>query len=340
MDGRPPVRVARMALHRTSPRRALRRRGRASRPSPARSTSAPAPAASSRPPTAVRTGRTSPTASSTPPRSAPSPCPTRIRTSSTRAPARRAFAATSRTATACTAPTTAATAGATSASPPTRHISRVVIHPTNPDVVYVAALGHAWGPNPERGIYRSTDGGASWDLVLHKSDRAGAADLTMDMPQSARAVRGDLAGHAATRTPPRAAARIRASGAASTAATPGPSSPAIRACPRSCSGRIGVTASPAQPGRVWALVEAEDGAMFRSDDYGETWERLSRGRRPAPPPVVLHARLRRSAEPEHRVGAEPELLAVGRRRQDLRTHSYAARRQPRPVDRSAQLATG
>src|SRR5215470_19945588 len=57
---------------------------------------------------------------------------------------------------------------------PTRHISRVVIHPTNPDVVYVAALGHAWGQNPERGIYRSTNGGKAWDLVLYKSDRAGA----------------------------------------------------------------------------------------------------------------------------------------------------------------------
>src|SRR5690348_265492 len=63
----------------------------------------------------------------------------------------------------------------------TRHISRVAIHPTNPDVVYVAALGHAWGPNPERGIYRSTDGGKTWDRVLYRSERAGAADLTIDM---------------------------------------------------------------------------------------------------------------------------------------------------------------
>src|SRR3977135_3165623 len=53
----------------------------------------------------------------------------------------------------------------------TRHISRVVIHPTNPDVVYVAALGHAWGPNSERGIYRSRDGGVTWELVLHRRAR-------------------------------------------------------------------------------------------------------------------------------------------------------------------------
>ena len=64
---------------------------------------------------------------------------------------------------------------------PTRHISGLAIHPTNPDVVYVAALGRAWGTNPERGVYRSRDGGQSWDLVLHKSERAGAAALSMDI---------------------------------------------------------------------------------------------------------------------------------------------------------------
>src|SRR5437899_3020423 len=62
----------------------------------------------------------------------------------------------------------------------TRHVSRLAIHPTNPDVVYVAGLGHAWGPNSERGIYRTLDGGKHWDLVLHKSAQAGAADLSMD----------------------------------------------------------------------------------------------------------------------------------------------------------------
>src|SRR6266545_4382946 len=59
-------------------------------------------------------------------------------------------------------------------------ITRIVIDPANPDVVFVAALGHAWGPNSERGIYRSTNGGQSWDLVLHKGPHAGAADLALD----------------------------------------------------------------------------------------------------------------------------------------------------------------
>ena len=62
----------------------------------------------------------------------------------------------------------------------TRHIARVRVHPSNPDVAYVAALGHAFGPNDERGVFRTTDGGESWERVLDRGDRAGAADLCMD----------------------------------------------------------------------------------------------------------------------------------------------------------------
>jgi photosystem II stability/assembly factor-like uncharacterized protein len=156
---------------------------------------------------------------------------------------------------------------------PTRHISRVVVHPTNPDVVYVAALGHAWGPNPERGVYRSANGGHSWDLVLHKSERAGAADLTLDSrnPRVLYAAlwQGMRYPHAAESGGPDSGIwRSLDGGDTWTDVTrnPGMSAKLL--------GRIGVTASPAQPGRVWALVEAEDGAMFRSDDYGDTWERL------------------------------------------------------------------
>ncbi|MBV9598388.1 MAG: glycosyl hydrolase [Chloroflexi bacterium] len=155
----------------------------------------------------------------------------------------------------------------------TRHISRVAIRPTNPDIVYVAALGHAWGPNPERGIYRSTNGGRSWDLVLHKSERAGAADLTLDSrnPRVLYAAiwQGMRYPHAAESGGPDSGIwRSLDGGDTWTDITrnTGMSTKLL--------GRIGVTASPAQPGRVWAVVEAEDGAMFRSDDYGETWERL------------------------------------------------------------------
>src|ERR1700682_5749342 len=156
----------------------------------------------------------------------------------------------------------------------TRHISRVVVHPTNPDLVYVAALGHAWGPNPERGIYRSRDGGASWDLVLHKSDRAGAADLTMDF----RNPRVLYAAIWQGRRFPYAASSGGEDSGIWRSLDGGDTWTDLsrkKGLPKGVLGRIGITASPAQPGRVWALVESEDGAMFRSDDYGETWERLS-----------------------------------------------------------------
>ena len=156
---------------------------------------------------------------------------------------------------------------------PTRHISRVAIHPTNPDIAFVAALGHAWGPNAERGVYRTTDGGKSWDLVLHKSDKAGAADLTLDSrnPRVLYAAiwQGQRYPHAAMSGGPDSGIwRSLDGGDTWTDITrnAGMSTNLL--------GRIGVTASPAQPGRVWAIVEAEDGAMFRSDDYGQTWERL------------------------------------------------------------------
>ena len=157
----------------------------------------------------------------------------------------------------------------------TRHISGVAIHPTNPDIVYVAALGHAWGPNPERGIYRTTNGGASWDLVLHKSDSAGAADLTLD-PTNPRILYAAIWQGSATRT------RAESGGEDSGIwrSTDGGDTWTEITRNKGMSTRLSwaasaSTASPAQPGRVWALVEAEDGAMFRSDDYGETWERLS-----------------------------------------------------------------
>ena len=62
----------------------------------------------------------------------------------------------------------------------TRHIGEIRIHPEDPDVVYVAAMGHAFGPNPERGVYRSTDGGQNWELILDQGDKAGAIDISMD----------------------------------------------------------------------------------------------------------------------------------------------------------------
>jgi photosystem II stability/assembly factor-like uncharacterized protein len=156
----------------------------------------------------------------------------------------------------------------------TRHIGRVRVHPSDPDLVYAAALGHAHGPNDERGVYRSRDGGLDWDLVLHRGPDAGAVDLVLD-PHNPRIL------YASCWQTRRLPWRLDSGGPGSGLwrSTDGGDTwteisrrPGL---PKGVLGRIGVAASPARAGRLWAIVEAEDGAIFRSDDHGEHWERLS-----------------------------------------------------------------
>ena len=156
----------------------------------------------------------------------------------------------------------------------TRHISRIRIHPDNPDIVYVAALGHAFGPNSQRGIYRSLDGGKTWERVLFKSEDAGAADLSMD-PTNPRVLYAAI--WQARRSPWSMSSggpdsglyKSTDGGDTWTDITENPG------LPGGLKGRIGVAASPARPGRVWATIEAEDCGLYRSDDGGAGWERVS-----------------------------------------------------------------
>ena len=156
----------------------------------------------------------------------------------------------------------------------TRHIARIRIHPSDPDVAYVAALGHAFGPNDERGVFRTTDGGESWERVLDRGDRAGAADLYMD-PGNPRVL------YAATWETLRQPWSFTSGGPGSGIfrSTDGGDTWADLTCnrglPEGVKGRIGVAVSPAMPGRVWSIVEAEEGGLFRSDDGGETWQHLT-----------------------------------------------------------------
>ena len=156
----------------------------------------------------------------------------------------------------------------------TRHIARVRVHPQNPDLVYVAALGHAYGPNPERGVYRSRDGGKNWELVLHKSERAGAADISVDS-NNPRIIYAGI--YQAQRYP-----WIHESGGEDSGlyrSTDGGDTwqelSTRPGMPAGIMGRIGVAASPAKAGRVWALIESENGGLFRSEDGGDTWEKLT-----------------------------------------------------------------
>ena len=162
----------------------------------------------------------------------------------------------------------------------TRHIGDIVIHPTNPDIVYVAALGHAWGPNTERGVFRSRDGGKTWERVLYKSERAGAVDLAMD-PHSPETLYATIW---QTQRYPHALHSGGEDSGLWKSTDGGDTWTDIsrnKGLADGIYGKIGVTASPAQPGRVWAMVEANNaqgedaGGLYRSEDWGETWEKLT-----------------------------------------------------------------
>ncbi|HLZ59836.1 MAG TPA: hypothetical protein VKR06_23045 [Ktedonosporobacter sp.] len=159
----------------------------------------------------------------------------------------------------------------------TRHIARVRIHPQNPNLVYVAALGHAHGPNPERGVYRTQDGGKKWELILFRSEKAGAIDLSID-PDNPRILYAAF--WEACRLPHTLISGGEGSGIFKSI-DGGDSWTEISrkpGLPTGMLGKIGIAVSPAKAGRVWAIIETEDSAVFRSDDGGEHWQRLSEER--------------------------------------------------------------
>ena len=161
--------------------------------------------------------------------------------------------------------------------PDSRHIPRVRIHPRDPNLVYAAVLGHLFGPNKERGVYRTRDGGKSWQRVLFVNENAGAVDLVMD-PANPRIL------YASTwrvrRTPYSLESGGPGSGLwkstdAGDTWTELSRNPGL---PKGTLGIIGVTVSPTNPENVYAIVEAEEGGVFRSRDGGLTWTKTNEDR--------------------------------------------------------------
>ena len=156
-----------------------------------------------------------------------------------------------------------------------RQISQVIVHPKDPETVWVAAQGHAWGPNAERGVFKSTDGGRSWRKVLYVDDRTGAGDLALD-PGNPRVLYAAMWQH--VRRPWTMESGGPASGLWKSTDGGETWAKLGGGLPEGIVGKIGVAVSASRPERVFALVEAEKGGLFRSDDGGEKWTRVSENR--------------------------------------------------------------
>jgi photosystem II stability/assembly factor-like uncharacterized protein len=175
-------------------------------------------------------------------------------------------------------------------------IGTMIVHPTNPDIAYAAVLGKAFGPNPERGVHRTTDGGKTWQRVLGKNADTGASDVCFD-PSNPRIL---FAGLWQTRRRPweltsggpGSGLYVSRDGGDSwtqLVAPPKPDSPetareaekGTKRCeglPEGIWGKIGLAIAPSDAKRIYALIEAEKGGLFRSDDGGEKWTRINSNR--------------------------------------------------------------
>jgi photosystem II stability/assembly factor-like uncharacterized protein len=154
-----------------------------------------------------------------------------------------------------------------------QHIGSVIVDPNNPDIAFVAALGHAYGPNAERGIFRTTDGGKSWQKVLYRDEKTGGIDVVFD-PSNSNVLFAAM--WEVYRTPyslnsggPGSGLYKSVDGGVTWKRLEG------HGLPKGILGRIGVSVSGADSNRIYTLIEAEQGGIYRSDDGGDTWTRVN-----------------------------------------------------------------
>jgi photosystem II stability/assembly factor-like uncharacterized protein len=158
-----------------------------------------------------------------------------------------------------------------------RHITRIRIDPRDANRVFVSALGHLYGPNAERGVFRTDDGGETWKRILHVGDDVGAVDLILD-PNDPKTLFAST--WRVLRTPYSLESGGPGSGLWKSIDGGDTWTEITRnsGLPQGTVGIIGVTVSPVDSKRVWAIIEAEDGGLFRSDDSGATWKKINEDR--------------------------------------------------------------
>ncbi|MEL6535644.1 MAG: hypothetical protein AAFQ98_09550 [Bacteroidota bacterium] len=156
----------------------------------------------------------------------------------------------------------------------TRHIHRIVIDPTDPNTVYVGAIGSPWGEHPERGVYKTTDGGETWEKVLFVNNKTGVADLVMD-PTNPNKLIAAMWEHLRepwtfTSGGPGSGLYVTHDGGKTWEKRTDEDG-----LPKGDLGRIGLAIAPSMPNRIYALVEAKKNALYRSDDGGISWRKIN-----------------------------------------------------------------
>ena len=153
----------------------------------------------------------------------------------------------------------------------TRQISKITVHPSNPDIVYVGAQGSPWAATEERGVYRSIDGGANWERALYVNADTGVSFLSMDA-SNPRVIYAGMWDH--RREPWNVLSGGPGSGLYKTT-DGGDSWQKLENGLPKLMGNTGISVSRANPDRVWAMIEAVDGGVYRSDDAGQTWQHVN-----------------------------------------------------------------
>ena len=161
--------------------------------------------------------------------------------------------------------------------PNSEHVSRIRIHPSNPNVLYVGVIGNLWKPNKERGLYKSIDGGKNWKKILFVSDKAGVGDVIID-PNNSRII------YASTWQMKRNGYRMDSGGPDSKIfrsfdeGTTWEDISTFKGLPNFPWGIVGLAISPLNSKRIWAMIEAKNGGLFRSDDGGNSWSKINSNR--------------------------------------------------------------